>query len=151
MVEPGGRGGAIDRIVDFFTHNVVYRFGIPRRIISDNGPAFKSTKIYKFASQYKIDWRYSSIYNPRANGQAESFNKTFVKLLKKILTRNKREWHTKMLEVLWAYRTTYKTPTKATPYALTFGVEAVLPLEVELPSLRMAVQYNLTQCVCVCV
>ena len=77
----------IDRIVDFFTHNVVYRFGIPRRIISDNGPAFKSTKIYKFASQYKIDWRYSSIYNPRANGLAESFNKTLIKLLKKMIMR----------------------------------------------------------------
>ncbi|XP_020701185.1 uncharacterized protein LOC110113101 [Dendrobium catenatum] len=50
-----------------------------------------------------------------------------------------------MTEVLWAYRTTYKTPTKATPYSLVFGVEAVLPLEVELPSLCVAIQNDLTQ------
>ncbi|XP_028549778.1 uncharacterized protein LOC110092989 [Dendrobium catenatum] len=132
-------------VINFFTHNIVYRFGVSRRIISDNGSAFKSTKIYKFTERHKIDWRYSSIYNPRANGLTEAFNKTLVKLLKKILTKNKRECHTTMAEALWAYRTTYKTPTKTTPYALVFGAEAVLQLEVELPSLRIALQYDLTE------
>ncbi|KAI0516060.1 hypothetical protein KFK09_008732 [Dendrobium nobile] len=126
-------------------YSPIEKFGVPRRTISDNGTAFKSTKIYKFVDRHKIDWRYSSIYNPRANGLAEAFNKTLMKLLKKILTKNKTEWHTKMAEALWVYRTTYKTPTKATPYSLVFGVEAVLPLEIELPSLRVAIQNDLTQ------
>ncbi|XP_020677181.2 uncharacterized protein K02A2.6-like, partial [Dendrobium catenatum] len=65
-----------EQVIYFFTHNVVYRFGVPRRIILDNGTAFKSTKIYKFVDRHKIDWRYSYIYNPRANGLAEAFNKT---------------------------------------------------------------------------
>ncbi|XP_020700078.2 uncharacterized protein LOC110112261 [Dendrobium catenatum] len=134
-----------EHVINFFTHNIIYRFGVPRHVISDNGTAFKSTKIFKFVERHKIYWRYSSIYNPRANGLAEAFNKTLVKLLKKILTKNKREWHTKMVEALWAYRTTYKTLTKTTPYSLMFGVEAVLPLEIELPSLRVAIQYDLTQ------
>ncbi|XP_028555713.1 uncharacterized protein LOC114580929 [Dendrobium catenatum] len=123
-------------VINFFTRNTIYRFGVPCRIISYNGTAFKSTKIYKFIDRHKIDWQCSSIYSPRANGLAEAFNKTLVKLLKKILTKNKREWHTKMTEALWAYCTTYKTPTKATPYSLVFGVEALLPLDIELPSLR---------------
>jgi hypothetical protein len=45
---------------------------------------------------------------------------------------------------LWAYRTTYRTPTQATPYSLVFGVEKILPLEVELPSLRVAMQTEMT-------
>ncbi|PKU63440.1 hypothetical protein MA16_Dca026010 [Dendrobium catenatum] len=134
-----------EHVINFFTYNIVYKFGVPHRVISDNGTAFKSTKIYKFVERHKIDWRYSSIYNPRANGLAEAFNKMMVKLLKKILTKNKIDWHTKMVEALWAYRTTYKMLTKATPYSLVFGVEAVLPLEIELPSLRVAVQNDLTQ------
>lgn len=134
-----------DNVMKFFRDNIVYRFGVPRRIISDNGTALKSAKIYRFIERHKIDWRYSSIYNPRANGLAEAFKKTLVKLLKKILSKNKREWHDKLTEALWAYRTTYKTATQATPYSLVFGTEAVLPLEVELPSLRVAVQYGLTQ------
>ncbi|XP_028553282.1 uncharacterized protein K02A2.6-like [Dendrobium catenatum] len=80
-----------EHVINFFTHNVVYRFTVPRRIISDNGTALKSTKIYKFVNRDKYDWQYSSIYNPRSNGLAEAFNKMLVKLLKNILTKNKRE------------------------------------------------------------
>ncbi|XP_075483744.1 uncharacterized protein LOC142523895 [Primulina tabacum] len=36
-------------------------------------------------------------------------------------------------------------PTQATPYALVYGVEAVVPLEQQIPSLRMAVQESLTE------
>ncbi|XP_020084900.1 uncharacterized protein LOC109707778 [Ananas comosus] len=133
-----------DDIVKFFRENILYRFGVPRRIISDNGTAFRSFKVNRFATQHKIDWRYSSIYNARANGLAEAFNKTLTKLLKKIIGKNQKEWHMRIIEALWAYRTTYRTPTQATPYSLVFGVEAVLPLEVELPSLRIAVQHELT-------
>ncbi|KAI0494874.1 hypothetical protein KFK09_025020 [Dendrobium nobile] len=132
-------------VMRFFRDHVVYRFGVPRRIISDNGPSFRSTKIARFARRHNINWRYSSIYYPRANGLAEAFNKTLVQLIRKILVANKREWHDKLPEALWAYRTTYRTPTQCTPYALAFGVEAVLPLEVELPSLRVAVSHNLSR------
>ena len=62
----------------------------------------------------------------------------------KVVTGNKRDWHTKLSESLWAYRTTYKTPTQSTPYKLCFGTEVVIPLEVQLPSLRIAVHEGLT-------
>ncbi|XP_069145417.1 uncharacterized protein [Solanum lycopersicum] len=50
-----------------------------------------------------------------------------------------------MEEALWAYRTTYRTPTQATPYSLAFGVEVVPPLERQIPSLRLAIQERLTE------
>lgn len=68
-----------------------------------------------------------------------------VQLIKKLLANNKREWHEKLAEALWAYRTTYRTATQSTPYALAFGVEAVLPLEIELPSLGVALSYKFTK------
>jgi len=52
--------------------------------------------------------------------------------------------HEKLNEALWAYRTTYRTPTQATPYSLVFGAEAVLPLEVEIPSLGIAINEELS-------
>jgi hypothetical protein len=112
--------------------------------MSDNGSVFKSAKVMRFAHRHKIDWRFSSIYNPRANGLAEAFNKTLSKLLKKIVSKDRRDWHEKLSEALWAYRTTYRTPTQSTPYTLVFGTEAVLPLEVQVPSLRIAVHEGLT-------
>ena len=48
-------------------------------------------------------------------------------------------------EALRAYRTTYRTQPQATPYSLAFGVEAVLPLERQIPSLRLAIQEELTE------
>ncbi|CAL2227840.1 unnamed protein product [Prunus armeniaca] len=86
----------------------------------------------------------SSMYNAPANGLAEAFNKTLCNLLKKVIGRTKKDWHERINEALWAYRTTYRTPTQATPYSLVYGVEAVLPLESQIPSLRMAVQEGLT-------
>ena len=41
---------------------------------------------------------------------------------------------------LWAYRMSIHTPTRATPFSLTYGVEAVLPLEVDIPLLRVSLK-----------
>ncbi|KAI5323353.1 hypothetical protein L3X38_032425 [Prunus dulcis] len=61
-------------------------------------------------------------------------------MLKKMVSRNKRDWHERLPEALWAYRTTIHNSMGCTPYNLVFGSEAVLPLEVQLPSLRVALQ-----------
>ncbi|XP_075083278.1 uncharacterized protein LOC142167027 [Nicotiana tabacum] len=50
-----------------------------------------------------------------------------------------------MEEALWAYRMTHRTPTQTIPYSLVYGVEAVLPLERQIPSWRLAVQEGLTE------
>ncbi|KAL0449507.1 UNVERIFIED_CONTAM: hypothetical protein Slati_1507100 [Sesamum latifolium] len=65
--------------------------------------------------------------------------------LKEVVAKSKKDWHERIEEALWAYRTTYRTPTQATPYALVYGVEAVVPLEQQIPSLRIAIQEGLTQ------
>ena len=49
-----------------------------------------------------------------------------------------------MGECLWAYRTTVRTPTKATPFALVYRCEVVLLLEIQIPSLRIALAAEMT-------
>jgi len=46
---------------------------------------------------------------------------------------------------LWAYRTSVRASTGATPYSLTYGSEAVLPIEVEIPSLRVLMESELEE------
>ncbi|KAH9326536.1 hypothetical protein KI387_006714, partial [Taxus chinensis] len=41
---------------------------------------------------------------------------------------------------LWAYCTSIHTPTGVNPYSLVYGTEAIIPLEVELPSLRISLR-----------
>ena len=76
-------------------------------------------------------------YYPAANGIAEAFNKTIRKLLKKLISKSQRDWDDKLGECLWAYRTIVRTLTKTTPFSLVYGCEAVLPLEIQIPSLRI--------------
>ena len=56
------------------------------------------------------------------------------------MDRNKYIWHVMLFLALWAYRTLVKTDTSFTPFQLVYGVEAIFPIECEIPSLRIAVQ-----------
>ncbi|KAL0303460.1 UNVERIFIED_CONTAM: hypothetical protein Sradi_6214100 [Sesamum radiatum] len=130
--------------VDFIRVNIIFRYGVPRYIITDNGRPFYNKSMDKLCTQFGFKQHNSSMYNAAANGLAEAFNKTLCNLLKKVVSKSKRDWHEKIGEALWAYRTTHRTATQATPYSLVYGVEAVLPLESQIPSLRIAIQEGLT-------
>ncbi|KAL0295506.1 UNVERIFIED_CONTAM: hypothetical protein Sangu_2507700 [Sesamum angustifolium] len=134
-----------ENVADFIRTHIIYRYGVPRYIITDNGKPFCNSLIDKVCQNFDFKQRNSSMYYAAANGLAEAFNKTLCNLLKKVVAKSKRDWHERIGEALWAYRTTVRTPTQATPYALVYGVEAVLPLEQQIPSLRIAIQKGLTE------
>ncbi|XP_027174562.1 uncharacterized protein LOC113774199 [Coffea eugenioides] len=56
------------------------------------------------------------------------------------MTEVHRDWHEKLPYALMAYRITIRTSTGATPYSLMYGMEAVLPAEIEIPSLRILIE-----------
>ena len=93
----------------------------------------------KLCEKFEFKQYKSYMYNAPVNGLAEAFNKTLGSLLKKVVSKTKRDWHERIGEALWAYRTTFRMPTQATPYSLVYKVEAVLPLECQIPSLRIAI------------
>jgi len=80
-------------VVNFIKYYVIHRFGVPRRIIHDNGPQFASQVFYRFCNKYQIQNMASTTYNPTANSLAEAFNKTIIKLLKKFILSSKRDWN----------------------------------------------------------
>ncbi|XP_019070247.1 uncharacterized protein [Solanum lycopersicum] len=134
-----------ENAANFIRVNIIYRFGIPRYIITDNGKPFDYKLMNKICDLFDFKHHKSSMYHVAANGLAEAFNETLCNLLKKVVSKSKRDWHERMEEAFWAYRTTYRTPTQATPYSLAFGGETVLPLERQIPSLRLAIKEGLTE------
>ncbi|CAL2260684.1 unnamed protein product [Prunus armeniaca] len=82
-------------------------------------------------------------YYAQANGQAESSNKVIINIIRKMLEKNPKQWHEKLSETLWAYRTSKGEATDMTPYALTCGHDAILPMEIAVQSLRIAHQHDL--------
>ena len=92
-------------VIKFVKNHVIYRFGVPRRIVHDNGPQFVSQAFQRFCAKFRIQSVSSTAYYPTANGLAEAFNKTISKLLKKFVLKSQRDWDDKLGECLWAYRT----------------------------------------------
>jgi hypothetical protein len=60
-----------------------------------------------------------------------------VKKILSKMTETYKDWHEHLPYALCAYRTSVRTSVGATPYSLVYGMEAVLPVEVEIPSLRI--------------
>ncbi|RVW85120.1 hypothetical protein CK203_032889 [Vitis vinifera] len=89
-----------------------------------------------FCSELNIRNSYSTPRYPQSNGQAEATNKTLINALKKRLEQAKGKWVEELPGVLWAYRTTPGRPTGNTPFALTYGMDAVIPTEIGLPTIR---------------
>ena len=66
-------------------------------------------------------------------------NRTLLKIIKTKLDNAKGAWPEELPNVLWAYRTTARTLTRETPFKLTYGTEAVIPVEVGVTSIRQEV------------
>ncbi|PKI58266.1 hypothetical protein CRG98_021348 [Punica granatum] len=70
------------------------------------------------------------------NDAVEAVNKNIKKIMEK-MTVNYKDWHEMLPFALLAYRTSIRSSTGATPYSLVYSMEAVLPVEVEIPSMRI--------------
>ena len=133
-----------ETVVNFIRTHLIYWYGVPLYIITDNGKPFYNRLMTKLCEKFGFKQYNTSMYNALTNGLVEAFNKTLGSLLKKVVSKTKRDWHERIGKALWAYQTTFRTPTQATPYSLVCGMEAVLPLERQIPSLRVAIQEGLT-------
>ena len=84
----------------------------------------------------RITNRYSTPAYPQGNGQTEAINKVIVNGLKKRLDDAKGRWVEELPHVLWTYRTTPCRLIGETPFSMTYGAEAVIPLEMGFPTLK---------------
>jgi hypothetical protein len=67
-------------------------------------------------------------------------NKSLKTILQRMINYAKSNWHLMLYSTLWAYRTSVKTATDFSPFQLVYGLEAVLPIECQIPSLKLAVE-----------
>ncbi|XP_074341944.1 uncharacterized protein LOC141679341 [Apium graveolens] len=126
-------------MIEFFMEYVVFRFEIPRILVSDNGTQFIGAQFEKALSDLKIQHIKASVAYPQANGLAEVTNRTIFQGLKKRIEEIPRCWADELPNVLWSYRITPRSTTGETPFRLAYGVDAVLPVEISLISPRIEV------------
>jgi transposase InsO family protein len=95
-----------DRVLDFLDE-LVHRYGLPHRIITDLGSNFNNHQFWEYCENSGIDVRYISVAHPRANGQVERANGMVLDALKKRLhdTANSKggKWIKELPNALWGY------------------------------------------------
>jgi transposase InsO family protein len=131
-------------MIDFVKEHIVYRFGIPQTITSDQGSQFTSGEFEEYANSLGIKLLNSSPYYAQANGQAEAANKGIIKLIKRKIDENPKRWHMILNEELWACRMACHGATKVSPYQLVYGHDVVLPWELTTGSRRTSLQDQLS-------
>eukprot|EP00253_Pinus_taeda_P002517 PITA_02517 len=131
-----------DSVIQFLFHLFV-RYGLPREIITDGGPQFAGNKIDATLNNYHVQHKITTPYHPQANGLVESSNKIIETILMKTVASHRCDWVSRLLEALWAYRTTWRITTGYSPYQLVFGKQPIFPIEFEIQTLRTTQEVGL--------
>ncbi|XP_022041472.1 uncharacterized protein K02A2.6-like [Helianthus annuus] len=93
----------------FIWEQIICRFGLPLRIITDNGTNFAADDLERWFKELNIEHTFSSVAHPQGNGQVEAVNKSIVDGIKARLGEKRRGWVDELPSILWAHRTMPKT------------------------------------------
>eukprot|EP00253_Pinus_taeda_P029425 PITA_29425 len=120
-------------VMKFLTENIFTIFGCPHKLITDNVAAFRAKELVEMCDSMGIKLVHSTSYYPQGNGLVESSNKSLIKIIKKLLEENKRNWDSKLKYALWADRVTIKRSTGSSPFKLVYKTEGIFPIQLTLP------------------
>jgi transposase InsO family protein len=125
-----------------FIKSIVFRFGVPHSIITDNDTNFTSKEFKSYCESMGIKLKFASVAHPKTNGQVEKANGLICNGIKKRLLapleKAKHAWVDELPSVLWSLRNTPNAPTQETPFFLVYGAEAVLLVEITHEAPRIA-------------
>eukprot|EP00253_Pinus_taeda_P028458 PITA_28458 len=124
-------------IIEFIDQFIITRFGVPNALVFGNASYFSGNTMFEFAIKRGFKLKYSANYYPQGNGLAESTNKNLLKIIKRTIEQNHKNWHKSLVFALWADRITQKASIGTSPFNLVYGKEAVLLTNLALPSLAL--------------
>eukprot|EP00253_Pinus_taeda_P032005 PITA_32005 len=130
----------VENIIEFIDQFIITRFGLPSALMFDNASYFFGNAMTEFALKRGFELKDSVNYYPQDNGLDESTNKNLIRITKRTVDQNHKNWHKSLIYALWVDRITQKASIDTSPFNLVYGKEVVLPTHLEIPSLSL-VQY----------
>ncbi|GKE44782.1 reverse transcriptase domain-containing protein, partial [Tanacetum coccineum] len=129
-------GGQVKK---FVCDNIVCRFGLPGEIVSDNGKQFSNNPFKDWCEKLNITQRFASVKHSQSNRLVERANRSLGEGIKARLGEGNKNWIEEIPHVLLAHRTMIKSSNGDTPFPLTYGTKAVIPVEIGMPTYRTAI------------
>jgi hypothetical protein len=120
-------------VVRFIREHLINRYGCPAEIVMDGGPEMLG-EVTQELSRHGVKRVRISAYHPMANGGVERLVRIFKESLSKQNNGQPIGWTKLWPCILMADRTTVKQPLGMSPYRFVFGQDAVLPIELEVPT-----------------
>ncbi|GKB22592.1 reverse transcriptase domain-containing protein [Tanacetum coccineum] len=120
----------------FVWEHIVCRFRIPQMVVSDNEKQFEERVFPQFCENLKIKQTFNFVYHPKSRRLTKVTNKEIIKGMEKRLGRAHKGWVEELLQLLWAHRTSPKGSNGETLFSLTYETEAMLPMEISIPTKR---------------
>ncbi|XP_030939685.1 uncharacterized protein LOC115964526 [Quercus lobata] len=108
-------------VANFIREHISTRFGIPKRLISNNGTLFINKDMKNLTEAYHIKHVRSTPYYPQGNGQVEATYRGILKILKEMKHEYREKWSAHLTDVLWACRSSLKTAIGFSPFFLVYG------------------------------
>ena len=116
-------------ISQLLVEEVFCRYGAPNKLLSDRGKAFLANLTLEVCKLLGIKKVNTSAYHPQTDGMVERFNRTLCQMLSMYTSHHQRDWDQFIPFALLAYRSSVHSATKETPFLLTYGREARLPID----------------------
>jgi len=99
-------------------------YGIPEEVVTDQGKEFCNELVRDLWDRLKVDHHTTTPYHPRANGQAERFNRKMLAFLQKMLISYNMEsgaWPAFIPALVMQHNTAVHKATRSSPFQLMFG------------------------------
>ncbi len=122
-----------EKIADLLVERIMVYHGVPLEIHSDQGREFESNLFKCLMNLLKTDKIRTSSYHPQSDGMVERFNKTIVEMLTAFAAEKPRTWDEHLPYLMMAYRSSVHASTGVTPFAMLYGREMVLPVDLMVP------------------
>jgi transposase InsO family protein len=123
-----------DTVIRVFLQEWVRRYGCPRVVVSDRGSEFVAKCMRRVCKKLATEQLFCASYRPAANGKVERFNGIWKELLKPYIGTTQTDWDDHLPNALMAYCMAHQEGLGASPFAVLFGLEPRLPIDLVLPA-----------------
>lgn len=96
----------------------MFKYGVPKEVLSDNGPQFASLFSMGVFQAMGITNSFTSTYHPQTNGKTERFNRTILQMIRCYVADLQRYWDVYFQELTYTYNTAVHRSTGNTLFEL---------------------------------